>query len=86
MRHFRQQGMIWAFDVDTARGDFALAFFRDMLEQGCLVRPIGQTVYFMPPYVIEAEQMAMLVAATLRTLDALVGDGEGCAAAEPAVP
>ncbi len=86
VRHFRQQGMIWAFDVDTARGDFALAFFRDMLEQGCLVRPIGQTVYFMPPYVIDAEQMAMLVAATLRTLDALVGEGQGSALAEPAVP
>ena len=58
-----------------------------MLEQGCLLRPIGQTVYFMPPYVIEAEQMAQLVNATLRTLDALVGDGDGQSGEqEPAVP
>jgi len=87
VRHFRQQGMIWAFDVATTRSDFALAFFSAMLEQGCLLRPIGQTVYFMPPYVIEAEQMAQLVNATLRTLDALVGDGDGQAGEqEPAVP
>ena len=42
-----------------------------MLAQGCLVRPIGKTVYFMPPYCIEAPEMAMLIAATLTVLAAL---------------
>ena len=52
----RQQGMIWAFDVATTRSDFALwRFSAPLLEWVCLLRPIGQTVYFMPPYVIEAE-------------------------------
>ena len=71
VRAFRQCGMIWAFEVDSPRGDFAQAFFRSMLAQGCLVRPIGKTVYFMPPYCIEAPEMAMLIAATLTVLAAL---------------
>ncbi|WP_281660511.1 adenosylmethionine--8-amino-7-oxononanoate transaminase [Microvirgula aerodenitrificans] len=66
---FRQQGMIWAFEVTSRRNDFSPAFFAAMLEQGCLLRPIGNTVYFMPPYVIEAAHMDQLVEATLATLD-----------------
>ena len=68
VRQFRQQGMIWAFEVETARRDFAVAFFSAMLKRGCLVRPIGNTVYFMPPYVIEDTEMALLCQATLETL------------------
>ncbi|WP_024301195.1 adenosylmethionine--8-amino-7-oxononanoate transaminase [Pseudogulbenkiania sp. MAI-1] len=71
VRQFRQQGMIWAFEVETGRRDFAVAFFSAMLQRGCLVRPIGNTVYFMPPYVIEDTEMALLCRATLDTLDEL---------------
>jgi adenosylmethionine-8-amino-7-oxononanoate aminotransferase len=70
VQNFRQCGMIWAFDVKTSRRDFHLAFFSAMLERNCLIRPIGNTVYFMPPYVIEPAHMDMLVDATLKTLEA----------------
>jgi adenosylmethionine-8-amino-7-oxononanoate aminotransferase len=63
--------MIWAFDVDSPRADFAQAFFSAMLKQGCLVRPIGKTVYFMPPYVMQPEEMEQLFQATCTVLDAL---------------
>lgn len=53
VRHLRQQGMILAFDVDTARPDFASTFFAAGLERGVLLRPIGTTVYFMPPYILD---------------------------------
>ncbi|EEG06730.1 adenosylmethionine--8-amino-7-oxononanoate transaminase [Pseudogulbenkiania ferrooxidans] len=86
VRQFRQQGMIWAFEVDTARGDFAVAFFSAMLQRGCLVRPIGNTVYFMPPYVIEAEEMALLCQATLDTLDELQQSGQRPERATPPLP
>jgi len=69
--NFRQIGMIWAFDVKTMRTDFSQAFFSAMLEQGCLTRPIGNTVYFMPPYVIEPTHMDLLAQATLATLERL---------------
>lgn len=86
VRQFRQQGMIWAFEVETARGDFAVAFFSAMLQRGCLVRPIGNTVYFMPPYVIEAEEMALLCQATLDTLDELQQSGQRPERATPPLP
>ncbi|MBV8049096.1 MAG: adenosylmethionine--8-amino-7-oxononanoate transaminase [Paludibacterium sp.] len=85
VRHFRQQGMIWAFDVDTPRGDFAQAFFAAMLERGCLVRPIGNTVYYMPPYCLQDGEMRQLAEATAEALDALAREAGG-APAQPALP
>lgn len=69
--HFRQTGMIWAFDVVEAPPDFGRAFHAGALERGMFVRPLGATVYFMPPYVVEAEQMGELVRVTLDLLDRL---------------
>ncbi|POB00015.1 adenosylmethionine--8-amino-7-oxononanoate transaminase [Chromobacterium sinusclupearum] len=86
VRHFRQRGMIWAFDVDTSRADFALAYFSAMLKRGCLLRPIGKTVYFMPPYTLRSEEMQWLVNASLEALDEVqAGDArtEGDATALP---
>jgi len=36
-----------------------------------LLRPLGNTVYFMPPYVIGDEEVALLVGRTVELLDAL---------------
>ena len=41
---------------------------RDRAE-GALIRPLGETVYFMPPYVMEAGEFALLVRAARRALD-----------------
>ncbi|KMN82334.1 adenosylmethionine-8-amino-7-oxononanoate aminotransferase [Chromobacterium sp. LK11] len=71
VRDFRHRGMIWAFEVDTTRADFAQACFAAMLRRGCLLRPIGNTVYFMPPYTITDEEMAFLIAAAEATLEEL---------------
>ena len=65
VRNFRHLGMIWAFEVETARKDFARAAFSLALEREVLLRPIGNTVYFMPPYVIGNEDFEMLVGAGL---------------------
>jgi adenosylmethionine-8-amino-7-oxononanoate aminotransferase len=84
VRHFRHLGMIWAFEVDTPRADFARAFFAEMLDAGCLLRPIGNTVYFMPPYCIGDEDMSRFAEATLSALDKLGGVAGGTSA--PALP
>ena len=34
-----------------------------------LLRPLGHTVYFMPPYIIDDEEIELLVARTLGLLD-----------------
>ena len=57
VRNLRQQGMILAFDVEGAAPAFAQRFFAAALDAGVLLRPIGNTVYFMPPYVVEAAQI-----------------------------
>ena len=68
VRHFRHCGMIWAFDVADAPSDFAVRFHQLALAQGVFIRPIGGTVYMMPPYVTEAADMSMLAQAILSCL------------------
>ena len=68
VRNFRQCGMIWAFDVQDAAPGFAAEFHRRALERGVFIRPIGATVYFMPPYVIEEAEMRLLAETTLACL------------------
>ena len=69
VRHFRSRGMIWAFDVAAAAPDFATRFHREALAHGVFIRPIGNTVYFMPPYVTTQDEMAMLAECVLQALN-----------------
>jgi len=66
---FRHMGMIWAFDVASKQPAFAREFFAAALKRGVLLRPIGNTVYFMPPYVITEEEFCGLVEQTLAVID-----------------
>jgi len=67
--HFRHLGMIWAFDVADATPGFAARFHQAALAQGVFMRPIGSTVYAMPPYVTRADEMRGLADAMLVCLD-----------------
>jgi adenosylmethionine-8-amino-7-oxononanoate aminotransferase len=62
--HFRQQGMVWAFDAkveDTKlAATFSRRFFASALKHELLVRPIGTTVYVMPPYVLSYSDAGFL--------------------------
>ncbi|APV49400.1 adenosylmethionine--8-amino-7-oxononanoate transaminase [Betaproteobacteria bacterium GR16-43] len=62
---FRHLGMIWAFEVHTKAPDFARRAFERALALGVLLRPIGNTVYFMPPYCVDGAQFNLLVDAGL---------------------
>jgi adenosylmethionine---8-amino-7-oxononanoate aminotransferase len=65
----RQRGMILAIELmkdprtrtpwpwSERRG---LRIYRHALERGALIRPLGTTLYFMPPYVITPEQIDTL--------------------------
>jgi adenosylmethionine-8-amino-7-oxononanoate aminotransferase len=66
--NFRHMGMIWAFDAVAAAPGFATEFHRRALERGVFIRPIGHSVYFMPPYVIEEPEMRLLADVTLACL------------------
>lgn len=62
--NFRQRGMIWAFDVGIDDADLAASFsrrfFSAALEQELLLRPIGTTVYLMPPYILNDDEIDWL--------------------------
>ena len=71
VRNFRHTGMVWAFEVDTPHADFAQRCFSLGLQHELLLRPMGNTVYFMPPYIISEDEMQMLVAHTIAIIDDL---------------
>jgi len=65
IEHVRQQGMILAFDVKSKNAKFSRDCYSAALKQGLLLRPIGNTVYFMPPYTITEPEMDLMMQATL---------------------
>ena len=77
VRHLRERGTLFAFDValdsDAARG-FSRRFFERALERELLLRPIGTTVYLMPPYVMSDDDIAWLARRTRDTLDATLAE------------
>ena len=64
IQHLRQQGMILALDVLGAQPGFAQRCYAEALKQGLLLRPIGNTVYLMPPYSISHEEVDHMLTAT----------------------
>jgi adenosylmethionine-8-amino-7-oxononanoate aminotransferase len=64
IQHLRQQGMILAMDVVDAKPGFAQRCYAEALKQGLLLRPIGNTVYLMPPYSISREEVDHMITAT----------------------
>ena len=71
VRDFRRRGMIIAFEVGTDRPDVARRAFAAGLERGILLRPIGRTVYFMPPYTLTDDEFARLCDRTREIVDLL---------------
>lgn len=58
--NFRRLGMIWAFEVASERSAFARWCFAAGLKRGLLLRPIGNTLYLMPPYCLSDPDMEFL--------------------------
>ncbi len=78
VRNMRQCGTILAFDValdDAERArSFSRRFFENALQRELLLRPIGTTVYVMPPYILDTETQALLATRTRETFDATVAE------------
>jgi len=39
------------------------------IDRGLLIRPIGQTIYFMPPYVITHDEIDFMIDTTLEVIE-----------------
>lgn len=71
LEHWRQRGMIWAFDVreEWAGARFPERFHLAGRRHELLIRPIGRTVYLMPPYVLDDKLSPWLARALIATLN-----------------
>jgi adenosylmethionine-8-amino-7-oxononanoate aminotransferase len=54
------------FPWEERRG---LRIYRHALERGVLLRPLGTTIYFMPPYVIEPHEIDLLARVATEGVD-----------------
>jgi len=74
LEHLRQRGMIWAVDVREAfAGErFAERFHLAGRRHELLIRPIGRSVYLMPPYLVDDELAHWLAERLRATLDELL--------------
>lgn len=60
VRNVRSKGVILAFelDVQTDRyGNLRNELFKFFMEKGVFLRPLGNTIYILPPYTISQEQL-----------------------------
>ncbi|MGN6452288.1 MAG: aminotransferase class III-fold pyridoxal phosphate-dependent enzyme, partial [Steroidobacteraceae bacterium] len=74
----RQCGMIVAVELaadKAARTPYpwqerrGLAIYKHALSRGVLLRPIGNVVYFMPPYVVTTEEVDLMVEVALEGIE-----------------
>ncbi|MDH3640321.1 MAG: aminotransferase class III-fold pyridoxal phosphate-dependent enzyme, partial [Gammaproteobacteria bacterium] len=79
----RQTGMILAIELVKSKSDRApypwqerrgLRVYRYALEHGVLLRPLGNVVYFMPPYVIDLEQINLMADVAWRGIQTAVSE------------
>jgi adenosylmethionine---8-amino-7-oxononanoate aminotransferase len=66
--YLRRQGMIFAFDVITENPNFSRDCYTAALAQGLLIRPIGNTVYLMPPYTINHDEILHALRASIHAV------------------
>ena len=64
--------MIWAFDAVDAAPDFSRRFFTEATRNELLLRPIGSTVYLMPPYILSDEEISGLAERTLTVFEKVI--------------
>ena len=73
IEHWRQQGMILAFDIKKEclknPSAFPRQMFSECIHEGLLIRPIANTVYVMPPYILSTGEAALMGKAVARALD-----------------
>ena len=73
IEHWRQQGMILAFDIKKEcfknPTTFPRQMFSECINEGLLIRPIANTIYVMPPYILSTEEATEMGKAVARALD-----------------
>lgn len=71
IKNLRQKGMILAFDLVLPYQRSGIEFYQKALQKGLLMRPLGDTIYFMPPYIITEEEIARVAREIQQILEIL---------------
>lgn len=63
VKEVRQRGMICAIELQgyDPKQRIGLKFFQEALKEGIYIRPLGNVIYFMPPYIITNEEIKKMV-------------------------
>ncbi|WP_104696839.1 MULTISPECIES: adenosylmethionine--8-amino-7-oxononanoate transaminase [unclassified Helicobacter] len=60
--NLRYKGMIFAFELKSTKSNrVGIEFFQEALKRGVILRPLGNTIYFMPPYTITRQEIDFVV-------------------------
>jgi adenosylmethionine-8-amino-7-oxononanoate aminotransferase len=75
-KNLRRCGTVLAFEVETDEKDeyfnsIGKIISQKALEAGVLIRPLGNTVYFMPPYCVSKQQLERIYIVTQEVLHEL---------------
>ncbi len=77
IRHHRQAGLIAAFDLDPSRGPtdgrLSLALRSAALERGVLLRPLNDTLYWMPALTISGPELDRLAEVSGEVISEVLG-------------
>ena len=63
VKEIRQQGMVTAIELQGYETSerIGLEIYKYALSQGVLLRPLGNIIYFMPPYIISYEEIDKMI-------------------------
>jgi adenosylmethionine---8-amino-7-oxononanoate aminotransferase len=67
VKNLRQLGTVFAFEIEKGKDEYlnniSAIITRNMLSKGIYLRPLGNTVYIMPPYCITETQLQQIYSA-----------------------
>ena len=76
IKNVRSIGTIMAFEIELGNDGYmntiSMEVTQKALQQGVYLRPLGNTVYLMPPYCITREQLQKVYEVVVNILDTLV--------------
>ncbi len=73
VKEVRQQGMVTAIELQgyEPAERIGLRIYKYALTQGVLLRPLGNVIYFMPPYVIRYEEIDRMIEVAFKGIEQL---------------
>jgi adenosylmethionine-8-amino-7-oxononanoate aminotransferase len=73
VENIRGLGMVFAFNIKGFKPQerVGLRVYQYGLKNGVLLRPLGNTIYFMPPYIISYEEIDLMLDVAFRAVKSL---------------